>query len=89
MNEELIHSLNKVNTIINYPSTENKYVNKGCIQIRYLLRENNFCKQVKENLLQCKGISSTVSTGKELVRDAQRSKVATSLCKICEKQRQK
>lgn len=52
--------------------------------INYLLKVNNFCKQVKENLLQWEGISSTVSTGNEHVRDAQRSKVDTSRCKICE-----
>lgn len=49
----------------------------------YLAKENNFSKQVKENLLEWTGISSTVSIGKVHVRDAHRSKVDTSRCNIC------
>lgn len=49
----------------------------------YLLKENNFCKQVKENLLQCGGISSTVLRGKEHVREAHLSMVEISRCIIC------
>lgn len=48
----------------------------------YLLNVNNLCKQAKENLLQCNGMSSTMSTGREHVRDAQRSRVVTRRCKI-------
>uniref|UniRef100_A0A7C9CRM9 Uncharacterized protein n=1 Tax=Opuntia streptacantha TaxID=393608 RepID=A0A7C9CRM9_OPUST len=47
-----------------------------------LAKENSFCKQVKENLKQWEGRSSTVSTGNEQVRDAQRSSVETNLCRI-------
>lgn len=50
---------------------------------KYLVRRNNFCKQAKENLKQWGGRSSTVSTGKEHVREAQRSRVETNLCRIC------
>lgn len=56
----------------------------SCNEIYYLLKENSFCKQVNENLLQWEGISSTVSMRKEHVRDAQWSKVKTSRCRICE-----
>lgn len=49
---------------------------------KYLLNVNNLCKQANENLLQCNGIRSTKSTGKEHVRDAQRSRVFTRRCKI-------
>lgn len=51
---------------------------------QYLAKENNFCRQVRENLLQYEGMSSTVAIGKELVRDAQRSKVEINRCRICE-----
>nr|GMD45273.1 hypothetical protein Iba_chr10dCG8470 [Ipomoea batatas] len=48
----------------------------------WLKKENNFCKQVKENLLQCGGISSTVLRGKEHVREAHLSMVEISRCII-------